>query len=215
MLRAIREIKPTWVVGENVRGLVNWNGGLVFDEVQFDLEAEGYEVQPFLLPACAVNAPHRRDRIWFVAYSNECYDRRSTEENERESGEERLSERNEIRQSTKSSEIQQNATNSSGKRLQKRFFREQQVVSRKKETPKRGSLNGAFTANQRWETFPTQSPICGGDDGIPRELDSITFPKWRNESIKAYGNAIVPQVALQIFKAIEQYENIKREKDNN
>ena len=59
MLRAIREIQPSWVVGENVRGLTNWNGGLVFDEVQSDLEAEGYEVLPFLLPACAVNVrPH-------------------------------------------------------------------------------------------------------------------------------------------------------------
>ena len=57
MLRAIREVKPSWVVGENVRGLISWNGGMVFDEVQADLEAEGYEVQPFLLPACGVNAP--------------------------------------------------------------------------------------------------------------------------------------------------------------
>jgi len=70
MLRAIREIRPRWIVGENVRGLTNWNGGMVFDEVQSDLEAEGYEVTPFLLPACAVNAPHRRDRIWFVAFKN-------------------------------------------------------------------------------------------------------------------------------------------------
>lgn len=51
MLRAIREIQPRWVVGENVRGLITWNGGMVFDEVQADLEAEGYEVLPFLLPA--------------------------------------------------------------------------------------------------------------------------------------------------------------------
>lgn len=63
MLRAIREIQPRWVVGENVFGITNWNGGMVFDEVQADLEAEGYEVQPFILPACAVNAPHRRDRV--------------------------------------------------------------------------------------------------------------------------------------------------------
>jgi hypothetical protein len=64
MLRAIREVQPRYVVGENVRGLTNWNGGLVFDEVQADLEAEGYEVLPFLLPACGiVNAPHRRD-VW-------------------------------------------------------------------------------------------------------------------------------------------------------
>ena len=70
MLRAIREIQPRWVVGENVLGLVNWSGGLVFEEVQADLEAEGYEVQPYVLPAASVNAPHRRDRVWFVAYAH-------------------------------------------------------------------------------------------------------------------------------------------------
>ena len=69
MLRAIREIQPRWVVGENVFGLVNWSGGLVFHEVQADLEAEGYEVFPYVLPAVSVNAPHRRDRIWFVAHA--------------------------------------------------------------------------------------------------------------------------------------------------
>jgi DNA (cytosine-5)-methyltransferase 1 len=41
-------------------------------------------------------------------------------------------------------------------------------------------------------------------------LDSIAFSKWRKESIKGYGNAIVPQVAHQIFKAIEQYERLDR-----
>jgi len=69
MLRVIREVQPRWVVGENVFGLINWNEGLVFDEVQADLEAQGYKVQPYVLPAVAVNAPHRRDRVWFVAYS--------------------------------------------------------------------------------------------------------------------------------------------------
>lgn len=68
MLRAIREIAPRWVVGENVYGIVNWNGGLVFNEVQADLEYEGYEVQAYLLPACSVDAPHQRYRVWFVAY---------------------------------------------------------------------------------------------------------------------------------------------------
>jgi DNA (cytosine-5)-methyltransferase 1 len=70
MLRAIKEIQPTWVIGENVRGLVSWGGGLVFHEVCNDLEREGYEVQPFLIPAASVNAPHKRERIWFVAYSD-------------------------------------------------------------------------------------------------------------------------------------------------
>jgi len=70
MRRAIREVQPRWVVGENVFGLVNWNGGMVFNEVQTDLEAEGYEVFPYVLPACSVNAPHRRDRVWFVAFKD-------------------------------------------------------------------------------------------------------------------------------------------------
>jgi site-specific DNA-cytosine methylase len=68
MLRAIRESRPRWVVGENVGGLINWSDGLVFEQVCADLEAEGYEVQPFVLPACGVNAPHRRDRVWFIAH---------------------------------------------------------------------------------------------------------------------------------------------------
>src|SRR5690606_7595796 len=68
MLRAIREIQPSWVVGENVSGLINWNGGMVFDEVQADLENEGYEVWANVLPAASVNAPHKRDRVWFVAH---------------------------------------------------------------------------------------------------------------------------------------------------
>ena len=71
MLRVISEVKPTYVVGENVRGLTNWNGGMVFEEVCVDLESQGYEVQPILLPACAVGAPHRRDRIWFVATNSD------------------------------------------------------------------------------------------------------------------------------------------------
>ena len=70
MLRVIRECTPRYVVGENVRGLVNWNGGVVFEEVCADLENAGYAVQPFVLPACGVGAPHRRDRVWFVAYAD-------------------------------------------------------------------------------------------------------------------------------------------------
>jgi len=71
MLRAIREIRPHYVVGENVRGLVSWSDGLVFDTAQSDLEAEGYKVIPFLLPACGVNAPHKRYRIWFIAHTTD------------------------------------------------------------------------------------------------------------------------------------------------
>jgi DNA-cytosine methyltransferase len=67
-LRAICEVQPEWAVSENVPGLINWNKGMVFDKVQSDLEAAGYEVIPFVLPAASVGAPHKRDRIWFIAH---------------------------------------------------------------------------------------------------------------------------------------------------
>jgi DNA (cytosine-5)-methyltransferase 1 len=68
MLGVIRTVRPRWVVGENVYGIVNWSEGMVFDTVCSDLEAAGYEVQPYIIPACGVGAPHRRDRCWFVAH---------------------------------------------------------------------------------------------------------------------------------------------------
>jgi DNA-cytosine methyltransferase len=71
MFRVIREVKPTWVIAENVRGLLTIESGLVFEQVCSDLEGEGYGVQAFVIPACAVNAPHRRDRLWFVAHAND------------------------------------------------------------------------------------------------------------------------------------------------
>ena len=67
-LELFGEIRPRWIVGENVPGIVDWSEGLVFEQVCSDMENEGYEVQPFVLPACGVNAPHKRNRIWFVAH---------------------------------------------------------------------------------------------------------------------------------------------------
>lgn len=201
MLRAIREIQPTWIVGENVLGLVNWNGGMVFDEVQADLENEGYEVTPFLLPACAVNAPHRRDRVWFVAYSNSCANRRTSGQNESKGREERLSEWNEIWEPTFTSEVFGTFSNPNNERPQ-RSENNGSIGKSRKDGNK--FIAGLLPSN--WEKFPTQSPICNGNDGIPSELDGITVSKWKQESIKAGGNTIVPQVALQIFKAIQAHE---------
>lgn len=70
MLRAITEISPTWVVAENVRGLLSIESGTVFETVCSDLENIGYEILPFIIPACAVNAPHKRERLWIVAYNS-------------------------------------------------------------------------------------------------------------------------------------------------
>jgi DNA (cytosine-5)-methyltransferase 1 len=196
MLRAIQEIQPTWVVGENVLGLVNWSDGLVFEEVQADLESSGYEVQPYVLPAASINAPHRRDRVWFVAHSNGSTDLRGSEGHESASGEERLQERNAVRKPDEPSGVWQSASDTiSGKR---EIWRNIEGVGR----------FGKQDEANRWNEFPTQFAICSGDDGIPSRLDGITFPKWRRESIKAYGNAIVPQVVYQIFQSIQEYENL-------
>lgn len=155
MLRAIREIQPAYIVGENVHGLVNWNEGLVFDEIQTELENEGYEVQSFILPACAIGAEHRRDRIWIIAYS-------------------------------------------SSARLQKGDSEFRQVYG----IPETPPIEFARSLTTQWDTRKRSSGMLCRNNGIPKELDGITFSEWRKESIKAFGNAIVPQVAFELFKTI-------------
>lgn len=198
MLRVIRECSPRWVVGENVRGLACWNSGLVFEEVCADLEACGYSVQPFILGACAVNAPHRRDRVWFVAHVNKRNDGRTTGEDEGESSKKRIQERNSVRKPKESNPLRELSPDTRGLRPS------EPMANKELEGRQRPAERSQRTT---WDTFPTVPPLCGRDDGLPKELDGITFPKWRRESIKAYGNAIVPQVALQIFKSIEAYES--------
>ena len=63
MYRIIRESKPNWVIAENPTGIV----GMELDNILDDLENENYETQSFIIPACAANAPHRRDRLWIIA----------------------------------------------------------------------------------------------------------------------------------------------------
>jgi DNA (cytosine-5)-methyltransferase 1 len=267
MLRVIREVQPRYVVGENVRGLVTWNGGLVFDEVQAELEAQGYEVTPFLLPACSVNAPHRRDRIWFIAYSDN--KRRSSRlgQVQKENGEVskwdnnaessnsnngdasdssslrfcQHSARKELFSETFGTQLgmdKQNAANSKSGGEGRLSIQSKKTRTRE-SNESLGSVCGFSQSNasdsdgiglrgqgnrignsrfsnkksktDNWQNFPTVSPICDGDDGFSDTLDSITFPKWRNESIKAGGNAIVPQVVYQIFKAIEQYNQLDKQ----
>ena len=239
MLRIISEIKPKFIVGENVFGLLNWNGGMVFAEVCSDLEHQGYEVTPVVIPAAAVNAPHGRDRVWFIASNTKlnttgskqgtndetqgniwganegdvlgtlCSDGNVTDTNSRgtQARQERtiLGEQDRKRKTGRfvNDDVQRDAPNTSYERLQGSKFngtferREWKQDETRKPTAK-------LYKTTNWEQFPTKSPICSGDDGISNRLDGITFSKWRVESIKGYGNAIVPQVAFEIFKAIEK-----------
>lgn len=178
MLRAIREIKPDWVVGENVYGLVNWNGGLVFHEVQADLEAQGYEVWPFLLPAASVGAPHMRDRVWFIAHASSVGRR----ENAVGGAQSIFPKKNEMEPQGKPE----------GERKQRKTTNTQDS----KFKQPRGF----------WDRFPIEPPICVGNDGLPVGLDGITIPKWRGETIKAAGNAVCPPLVFNIFRAIGEYE---------
>ena len=108
MLRVISELRPAWVVGENVAGIVS----MALDQVYSDLENEGYSVQAFIIPACAVDAPHRRDRCAIVAWDANRRDRDAWTEREveeRENAEpagicENVSDTNEIRCDLRGSE---------------------------------------------------------------------------------------------------------------
>jgi DNA (cytosine-5)-methyltransferase 1 len=188
MLRVIREIQPSWIVGENVGGLLNWSNGLVFEMVCVNLEDEGYQVTPYILPAAGAGAPHRRDRCWFIAHSNGndawgCgYGKTGSTTTE---GETKWEKRERIRSHSKRIGSQGAIANASNGRLS---IGDAEPIQGKSQ-----STNKRLCGVQGWGNFPTQSGICRRDDGVPNRM----------ERIKSLGNSIVPQVAFQIFKAIE------------
>lgn len=195
MLGVIRVVRPRWVVGENVYGIVSWSDGLVFEQVCADLEAEGYEVQPYVLPACGVGAPHQRYRTWFVAHRADA-------------GIEDVRERKD--------EILSGGVSADpdGRQLYK---------DRPEKTERYTGSRHPRCDRQTWRNFPTQSPVRRGDDGLSDWLDfdavfegiptpqrAKAYNRWREQAIKAYGNAVVPQVVLQIFETINEYEALSR-----
>ena len=293
MLRAIREIQPKWIVGENVLGILNWNEGLVFEQVQAEMESEGYEVQTYVLPACGVGAIHRRNRVFFVGHRYDAQDPmqhgRACDEREsqsdirgqRDSGagnNERVSSNDEKAWSDSNTKYDGRSSSkggggdaASGGRTKKGQECPEQPEgicepgqldsipspdternrpghpdtgadsgqAKEVRGPGPGDVPSSLCSNgaaadpgrvlpqgrgkspdreeteryisafrprsdgRAWENFPTQPPVCGRNDGISERLDGITFLKWRRESIKGYGNAVVPQLIMQIFKAIE------------
>lgn len=311
MLRVIRQIQPTFVIGENVAGILSMvqpgeeikvgsttslfdeNNDIYKKEQQFvvetvcsDLEREGYAVQPFVVPACAVGAPHQRDRVWFVARRNvptptadtlhEGVLRRPCVD-ESEGKTQRLQERHKIQQPTEPSGLLRHTPHTSnagaegvpGRQAEVPFPRSAPYTisggdtaqqahqgtegerrnddgeqSQRRATPQwsdgfhqfsrhaadsecerrdagydddgqpQGSpqeecsteqLGGADCPQDWWRDFPTVSPICRGNDGLPFDISHLTIPftRWRQESIKALGNSMVPQVVLELFRAIE------------
>lgn len=208
--RALREIRPTWFVGENVSGIISMvlpgkrtemaEGGNLFgeshidrevqryvlDRICDDIESAGYEVQPLIIPACAVGAPHRRDRVWILARRKDGGLPKDTNsdgckpnfpEGESDTGFKRMSiarvERR-LRQAV--------AENSGSKRDIQKFG--------------------------GWEGFPSERPFLGGDDGIPERLAGLSIPveSWNRKALESLGNAWVPEVAYEIFRLINIIE---------
>ena len=312
MYRAIDEIQPTWVVAENVAGILTMveQGDVskvagtatlfdAFDDLRgryelretftlqricTDLESHGYAVQPVLVPACAVGAPHRRDRVFIVARRvNQGEDEavlqskrtifdtaderpRGTTDG-RTTGEVRGEVREEghhaeLRVSTETSSGDGNAPDTMRSRCNRQVMFGQgegngheldsdiarpcgessaetsharlqgSDESRTEESRMRehlwrivaghGVSDGAGRdirttesdhCGERWQNFPSVSPVHRGNDGLPFDVDRLTlsFGKWRTEALKAYGNAIVPQVMYEIFRAIEIVEQQNNE----
>tara|TARA_B110000285_G_scaffold97526_1_gene111299 strand:- start:405 stop:1256 length:852 start_codon:yes stop_codon:yes gene_type:complete len=182
MLRVIKESAPAWVIGENVSGFV----GMALDDVCSDLEGEGYRVQSFIIPACAVEAHHRRDRCWVVAYSNENDRRRrdSTISQERHTWMEHRS--GGQGQSLDGSDS--DVAYSESERVQR--LRSCGLEESHAHGPALLPLcEGKGFGSTYWETEPDVDRVV---DGVPNRVDRI----------KSLGNAVVPQLVQRIGEMI-------------
>ena len=248
MLRAIREIRPSWVVGENVAGILTMvqpgteievgGSASLFGEdyrtrtllrQQFtveticaSLEREGYSVQPFVIPACAVGAPHRRDRVWIIAHRADAG--AETMQCGRENGvhaagvashsdlnrqRERAHQQVPVTERQRTSDYCACSQDGTAPNTRRTGREELHHSKEPNETPATPWSDWEELPALRWTGFPTTQPVIrGGDDGIPFNVDdlAISFAKWRQESIKAYGNAWCFPVAYEIFRAIQQVE---------
>jgi len=184
MLRVIKESAPTWVIGENVSGFVS----MALDDVCLDLEAEGYEVQSFVIPACAVEAHHKRDRCWIVAYSDE---------NERRRRGSALSQERHTRMEHRSGGPRQSLEGSSEGMAYATSPRSEARLPRQESGKERHTRKPDHGGNQRlgWETggdWPTEPAVGRVVDGVPNRVDRI----------KSLGNAVVPQLVQRIGELV-------------
>jgi len=219
MLRIIKEVRPAWVIGENVAGFIR----MALDDVLLDLETEGYTTQSFVIPACGVGAIHRRDRVWVVGHATRELSHRSgavTEQARREkptdTGGKRISgytkhngrngsengqsdsqgnDRDEEGQD-KAGELEgsggsgRNDADTVKPRLEGLAWHEQD--EREGQKPDRPTTKTDFSRNWEPVGLPTEPPIRHRDDGLP---DNVA-------RLKALGNAVVPQIPEIIGRAI-------------
>ena len=182
MLRVIKESAPAWVIGENVSGFV----GMALDDVCSDLEGEGYRVQSFIIPACAVEAHHRRDRCWVVAYSDE---------NDRRRRDSAISQERHTWMEHRSGGQGQSLGGSDSDVAYSESERVQRLRScGLEESHAHGPAllplcEGKGFGSTYWETEPDVDRVV---DGVPNRVDRI----------KSLGNAVVPQLVQRIGEMI-------------
>ncbi|MVT07740.1 DNA cytosine methyltransferase [Chitinophaga tropicalis] len=193
MFRVITTVQPRWVVAENVPGIIDIQRGMVFENVQTDLETAGYQVWTVVLPACSVGAPHLRNRVWIIAYAQSYHDPGNARTMAGSAQPDPPKDGAVTGSQGSTTTGPGTASNTDGPGLEGTTG---PVLSRPTGQP--------AWCNQipAWNDWPAVPPVCWPDDGVCPRLDNISFPRWRKESIKAFGNAIVPQVAYQLFKII-------------
>ena len=148
MFRVIQEAKPTWIIGENVPGIINMG----LETTVLDLEAEGYEVELLVLPACGVGAWHQRYRVWIVAhtYSAQC-DRRG------------------ISSRSKNRNASEDVDNSECKRQSRQGKYEQSLSSAKGEKGKADNVE-PVSIGRIWPAEPAVGRVA---NGIPNRVDRL------------------------------------------
>lgn len=209
----IKDVRPTWFIGENVAGIKN----MVLDETLADLESLGYEARPFAIPACAVGGDHRRMRIWTVAYAKESRRLRATQlENNQENKRagRRLNASNESQVSCKDVADAQLDTKGStfGEESNRRRTNDKQdnrdslgndignsrqdvadtEPARLQGQPKQGLVGTSELAEGSW--WLSEPDVGRVAHGVPSRVDRL----------KCLGNAIVPQCAQVIMERIKQ-----------
>ena len=235
MLRVIKASKPRWVIGENVRNLTSIQDGMVFEQVCTDLENEGYEVQSFIIPASAVNAPHQRYRVWIVAHSESIKSREQTEW-ERGKDTERGSDDSRGIKKKRSANVADSKRMGCSERTEKsreseneeppdKFDNSSQGCSVRKPSKDVADSNDTGDRTPKYDTKREGEKINKRREGLTQS-ESSKLSKFKNENwcvepnvgrvangisnrvdrLKGLGNAIVPQIVYQIGLAILEAE---------
>lgn len=209
MLRVIQELRPLWVFAENVPGILSINGGMVIEQVLSSLENEGYETMPpFIIPACAVDASHRRDRVWIMAYSEfGRWGGRCNENVQRQNGALQTSGSRSTKKQRVLADTKENTLRTGlckNEQAEIRGARLSNGGGNVPDTNEQHGNGGGFYSDEVCRKQSGQDKIqkCGEwfpEPRVGRVADGIPDKKNR---LEALGNAVVPQLVEMIGKAI-------------